>query len=219
MVTTPTIHNRQSTIRITALALGLVGIAGYVLWLGSGVLVRDGNWVAVDFHVYYQTARVLAQGQDIYTAGISPPYVYPPLLAILVLPLSALPVATATIMWKVLQHLCLIAAGALLVSLLPRGVRPLAAGILLFCWLLAPVHDEILLGESNSLVLLLVVGTIWLMVRGVEREKWESDGTATEGSGDRLMAAAGTLLALAASIKVLPVVLIAYFWWRGPRRV
>src|SRR6478609_2200798 len=111
MVTTPTIRNRQSTIRITALALGLVGIVGYVLWLASGVLVRDGNWVAVDFHVYYQAARVLAQGEDIYSAGISPPYVYPPLLAILVLPLSLLPADAATIIWKLSQHVCLLIAG------------------------------------------------------------------------------------------------------------
>ena len=33
------------------------------------------------------------------------------------------------------------------------------------------------------------------------------------------MAVAGMLLALAAGIKVLPLLLVAYFWWRGPRRV
>ncbi len=209
--------------RILSLVLACVGVGGYLLWLGSGVLVKEGNWVGVDFHVYYAVGRVLSQGGDPYSAGISPPYVYPPFLGILVLPLSALPVNTATIIWKVLQHLCLLLAGALLVSLLPRGVRPPAVGVLLFGWLLVPLQDEILLGESNSLVLLLVVGTVWLTARAVEREagtrEQGAEGGAPQGQGDTLMAAAGMLLALAAGIKVLPLMLVGYFWWRGPRRV
>lgn len=222
----------QSAIRnISAVLLACAGLGGYLLWLSSGVLVKDGNWVAVDFHVYYAAAHALAQGQNIYTAGISPPYVYPPLLAILVLPLSALPVTAATITWKVLQHLCLIAAGALLVNLVPRGARPLATGILMFGLLLAPVQNEILVGESNSLVLLLVAGAIWLTVRGTERETWDRATPASSAAAhdspremadhnaDTLPAVAGMLLAVAASIKVLPLLLIAYFWWRGPRRV
>jgi alpha-1,2-mannosyltransferase len=201
-----------------SLALALVGLGGYVLWLASGVLVKDGNWVGVDFHVYYAAARVVAQGQDIYAAGISPPYVYPPLLAILTLPLAMLPLTVATITWKVLQHICLLAVGGLLVSLLPRGVRPLAAGAMFFSLLPVPVRDEVLLGESNSLVLLLVVGAVWFVVRGVEAEGKE-DGRESERQGDTLMAAAGTLLGLAVSIKVLPVLLVVYLWLRGPRRV
>jgi hypothetical protein len=221
--------------RALGVLLACAGVMGYALWLASGVLVKEGNWVAVDFHVYYTAAHVLAQGHDIYTAGISPLYVYPPLLAILSLPLAALPVNAATITWKLLQHLFLLSAGAMLVSMVPRGARLLAAGALLFGWLLVPVQDEILLGESNALVLLLVVGAIWVTARAVEQEK-RGAGVSLPGlgvppksspitsvgggpSGDTLMAVAGMLLALAAAIKVLPLLLVAYFWWRGPRRV
>src|SRR5438876_92479 len=63
--------------------LGAVGVIGYVLWAVNGGLVREGNWVGVDFHVYYMAAKALGQGQNIYDVGISPPYVYPPLLAVL----------------------------------------------------------------------------------------------------------------------------------------
>jgi hypothetical protein len=227
MAIPPAIRNPQrpkgTRIRILSLVLGCMGVGGYLLWLGSGVLVKDGNWVGVDFHVYYAVAHVLSRGGDPYSAGISPPYIYPPFLGILVLPLATLPVNTATIIWKVLQHLCLIAAGALLVSLVPRGMRPLAVGALLFSWLLVPLQDEILLGESNSLVLLLLVGAIWLTARAVEREAGTNEqgavGNMPRGQGDTLMAAAGMLLAMAASIKVLPLLVIAYFWWRGPKRV
>src|SRR5688572_18060127 len=86
-------------ILILGLLLSVIGIVGYTLWLSSGVLVRDGNWVGVDFQVYYQAAKALARGENIYTAGISPPYVYPPLLALLVYPLSTLPITPATILW------------------------------------------------------------------------------------------------------------------------
>jgi Glycosyltransferase family 87 len=223
MAISAAIRNLQPAIRILSAVLACVGVGGYLLWLGSGVLVKEGNWVGVDFHVYYAVGHVLSQGGDPYSVGISPPYVYPPFLGILVLPLSALPVNAATIIWKVLQHLCLLTAGALLISFVPKGVRPLAVGVLLFGWLLVPVQDEILLGESNSLVLLLVVGAIWLTARAVEREvdagEQRVEGSMLNGQGDTLMAAAGILLALAACIKVLPLLLVAYFWWRGPRRV
>jgi alpha-1,2-mannosyltransferase len=197
--------------------MALVGIVGYVWWAVSGSLVKDGSWVGVDFHVYYQVARVLRQGEDIYSAGISPPYVYPPLLAILVVPLSVLPVGAATILWKLLQHVCLLVAGWLLVRLAPVGVRPLAVGTLLLGLLTAPLHDEIQVGESNSLVLALVVGAIWVIARteaGSREAQFRSPGSRMTG-----LVLAGMMLALAVSIKVLPVLLVAYLWWRGPRVV
>ena len=204
----------DSAILLAGAFVAAVGIGGYLFWALSGGLVREGNWIGVDFHTYYQAANVVRRGQDIYTAGISPPYVYPPLLAMLVVPLSLLPVEVATALWKLLQHVCLLGSGVLLVSMLPRRVRPLAAGVLLLGLLTVPVQDEIQVGESNSLVLLLVVGALWLVWRmepnhGASPANWRAP----------LALYAGGLLALAASIKVLPVLVIAYFWWRGPRNV
>jgi hypothetical protein len=195
--------------------MAAVGVGGYIFWAMSGGLVREGNWIGVDFHVYYQAAQVVRRGQDIYSAGIAPPYVYPPLLAMLVIPISLLPVDAATILWKLLQHVCLVVAGGLLVSMMPPRIRPLAAGMLALGLLTIPVQDEIQVGESNSLVLLLVVTAVWLVSRigdiagGARLDDWRAP----------LALYAGGMLALAASIKVLPVLLIAYFWWRGPRNV
>ena len=58
--------------------LGALGVGGYLFWILRAGLLKDGNWIGVDFHVYYQVARVLSRGEDIYAAGISPPYVYRP---------------------------------------------------------------------------------------------------------------------------------------------
>jgi alpha-1,2-mannosyltransferase len=190
------------------LLLGAVGIAGYLQWATGGGLVRDGNWIGLDFHVYYQAALVLRRGEDIYRAGISPLYIYPPLLAMLVTPLSLLPITAATILWKILQHIWLLLAGGLLVSLLPRRSRLLATGVLLLGGLTAPLQSEIELGESNSLILVLIAGALWLMVQG---DLLRHGGPASRAG------ISGLLLAIAASIKVLPLLLIAYVGWRGSR--
>jgi hypothetical protein len=214
--------------------MSLVGIGGYLNWINSGALVREGNWIGLDFHVYYQAAKVLSRGEDIYSAGISPPYVYPPLLAILTLPLSLLSVTAATITWKLLQHVCLLIAGWLLVRLSPKPIRPLVAGTLLLGLLTTPLQSEIRLGESNSLILLLLVGAIYLIARqqtlDVKHELRQEAPpgpvshpvpltTASNYKISYSEVAAGLLLALAVSIKVLPILLVAYFWWRGPRNV
>lgn len=214
------------------LAGGLVsalGLGGYLFWALNGGLVREGNWIGVDFHVYYAAAQVLMRGDDVYTAGISPPYVYPPLLGYLVIPIALLSVTAATIIWKLLQHVCLLIAGALLVNLLPSRLRPLATGVLFLGLLTVPLQDEIQVGESNSLILALIVGALWLVAR-MDRAPQIESAVPERFSASRLMStyiapitpaslSAGVLLALAASIKVLPVLLIAYFWWRGPRNV
>ena len=202
------------------LALGLffalVGLVGYALWIAGGALVRDGNWVGVDFQVYYQAARALGRGENIYTAGISPPYVYPPLLALLVNPLSLLPIAPATILWKAIQHLCLLVAGALLTRLSPAGVRPLVFGTLFLSLLLVPLREEIRVGESNSLILALVVGALFFASRTTVGSH-QPTATKSVLSPHSSALTGGLLLAFAVSIKVLPVLVLAYFWWRGPR--
>lgn len=217
---------KSRIISILGWALAAIGVLGHVLWATGGALVREGNWIALDFHVYYQAAKVLGRGEDIYLAGISPPYIYPPLLAILVLPLSWLQVTPATILWKLFQHVCLLAAGWLLVRLLPGAIRPLVAGVLLFGLLTVVVKSEIKEGQVNSLILLVTVGAIYAILMAasskqkaggrVENTEYEAHNT-LHASRFTFHAIAGTLLALAVSIKVLPVLLVAYLWWRGPR--
>jgi len=102
-------------------------VGGYFVWWATAGLVRDGNWVGLDFHVYYVAAQVLRRGGDIYASGMSPQYVYPPFLAAAVIPLTWLPDAnTATLAWKVLQNACLLVSGALLAGAVTVGVLVLA---------------------------------------------------------------------------------------------
>ncbi|HYO50902.1 MAG TPA: glycosyltransferase family 87 protein [Chloroflexia bacterium] len=177
----------DGVMRLAGWIMAAVGVGGYLFWAVDGGLVREGNWVGVDFRVYYQTAQALTRGENIYQAGISPPYVYPPLLAILVTPLTALPPTAAIILWKLFQHVCLLISGWILVRLVPARIRPLAAGMLLLGWLTHPLQEEIHVGESNSLILVLVAGALWLIARrgqgpGTRDQRLETRG---EGRGTR----------------------------------
>ena len=77
----PATDRADATLHLVGALLGAFGVGGYLFWALNGGLVREGNWIGVDFHVYYQAAQALRRGADIYSADISPPYVYPPLLA------------------------------------------------------------------------------------------------------------------------------------------
>src|SRR5688572_17876626 len=100
----------------------VVGVGGYAYWAVNGGLVSEGNWIGVDFGVYYQAALALEESGDVYVGDISRLFLYPPLLALMVVPLTFLPATAATIFWKVFQHVCLASVGGLLVSLVPRRV-------------------------------------------------------------------------------------------------
>jgi alpha-1,2-mannosyltransferase len=152
----------------------------------------------VDFHVYYASANMLRRGEDMYTQV---PYIYPPLLAVLVQPLATLPANTSTMLWKVSQHLALLASWGLLVSLVPKHVRLILATLLLFGLATTIVREEVRLGQINSIILLLIVAGLYLVARSSTRQS-----------------VGGALVGLAASIKVLPITLVAYLLTRGPRR-
>jgi hypothetical protein len=167
---------------------------------------------AVDFYAYYLAASGFRQGLDMYTLPTSgwdllarnlrvpdyaPPYRYPPLLAVGVMPLLALPPRWAAFVWITLSAGAAMGATALLAS--GEGSRRLllAWGVLA---LFTPVLTTLYAGQANTFVLLTVALALWAFKR--ERPT-----------------AAGLALALGAMIKVMPVVLIAYFAWRRQWRV
>jgi hypothetical protein len=174
---------------------------------------------AVDFYAYYLAASGFRQGLDMYTLPTSgwellartlrvpdyaPPYRYPPLLAVGVMPLLSLPPRWAAFVWITLSAGAAMGATALLASAL-RPARPgEESRRLLLAWgllaLFTPVLTTLYAGQANTFVLLTVALTLWAFKR--ERP-----------------AAAGLALALGTMIKVMPAVLIVYFAWRRQWRV
>lgn len=124
--------------------------------------VRDGN----DFPIYWQAARDLLAGRSPYdaTTGLHG-YVYLPWFAWALVPLALMPLAAAAWCWYVANLAFTWLAGrALLDSLRDAGV-PLRGATLALATLplVALFQDNLILGQANLLLLLLVA----LAVRGV----------------------------------------------------
>jgi len=157
-----------------------------------------------DFAVYYLSALELRADIDPYTTSFEPLEkklgmnthskergTHPPTFLALFEPLTVLPLRTAYWTWTVLNFVALVGALVLLLgrrSLLdPRAA--LALGALAFWY--APVLLHFLYGQSNILILLMLV----LMMRWMERGN---------------SAGAGLIFALAGLIRVFPLPIGAY---------
>ena len=166
--------------------------------------VRDAS---IDFLSYYIGASAIHQGKPIYTQethdslseanGIRQVglYLYPPTFAMLIQPALLMSPYMASLLWfGVNVGLLLLGVGILLrqSNLMDHRIR---AALLLLPILFTPVLMTFYLGQVNILIFLLIV-LVWLsFVHGHPYT-------------------AGALLALAASIKVWPIMLIPYFVWK-----
>jgi alpha-1,2-mannosyltransferase len=181
-----------------ALTVGLVTVFLYRgLWLPLSVLDRYG----ADFRNYYDAAAHLL-------AGLSPYEVkgfdYPPLTALIVLPVAWLPYPQARVVWLLANALALVAAGWLLVRILGNDRAALLS--VAACWALCgTVAENLVLGQVNPLLLFLVVLAWW----GVSRDR---EG----GTGDRGVAAVA--IGLATALKLWPGVLLVALAARSWRR-
>jgi hypothetical protein len=128
----------------------------------------------LDFSAFYAAGQ-LVFGEEVLdlTAIVSlqadqampiTPFVYPPGLALLYAPLSALPYGTAALLHTALMLGLLLTAAWMGAGLLGLPVRWAILGTL--AW--APAAAGVLSGQNTSLALLLVVLAAWAMVRGLD---------------------------------------------------
>jgi Glycosyltransferase family 87 len=122
-----------------------------------------GPMGAADFAHFYEASKALAAGADIY-AGDSQHYIYPPLLALLLRPLSLIPLSAAAGMWLVLNGGLLAAAAWLAARAAASRLDCFArdhliaqAAILGSLLLLIEIHADLHLGQSDGLVLFALV--------------------------------------------------------------
>ncbi len=155
---------------------------------------------AADFFAYYKGARAITTGSPLYT-GIDgeTPYLYPPLLAMLLAPVvTVADFKTSAVLWLLLN----VAITLMTLAALSRAIR--RPGHRMALWvgaaLFAPLTQTLWIGQASLLLFALAAGT-WLAYRQ-NRPGW-----------------AGILLALAAWIKVYPAVMLLYFLWRRDWRV
>jgi len=169
-------------------AVGLV----LVLWMLTTWIGRSPGW-AYDFRAYYDAAaRLVATGTPYQEQTLSGPfrpgpgglYLYSPILALVLVPLTSLPLDVATLGWLAIRLVGLAAACALMP--VRSTVRMAIFGVGLIS---APVVFDLDLGNVSLLVTLAAV-VIW---RYLDKP------------------AAGVALAL--SMTVRPTMAIVAVWW------
>lgn len=197
-------------------------LTGCVLVL-LAIYLRAVAGPPIDFGAYYGAAADFRAGRTPYfnaliwkgagyvtgstdtkpTPGIA--YVYPPALALALVPLTELPIHAATIVWISLLFACVIGTAWCLASLLVSRrdssfwllFAALALGIALF----KPVRGALTFSnQADPLILLLLAGTVLAFVR--RRDGW-----------------AGVLLGLAIAVKPFVAVLVLVLLWKGAYRL
>ena len=204
-------RQRDPMTRHLVLLVLLVGFIGFAWKMARPLLLNEDPY---DFDTYYMAAYAAGHGVDPYdlealevlAAEIGVPrvilYTYPPFFTLLILPLGYMPYQTAMVIWH-LANLLMVALSIWLtaraLSLQLNATHALVVGLSFFVF--DPIVYNVNIGQVNLVILLLLAGTAWAWVR--QRE-----------------ALAGVALGLAVSIKVAPIVLLAYFLWkRGIRLV
>lgn len=197
------------------LAVAVIGAGFYFSGRSESDPGRYGN----DFNVYYYAAREIVEGRDPYQNSIGDwtPYLYPPLLAELLVPLSVLPVRPAAYVWFLVSAASLI-GGSWLVAKMGTGraanaetgngavegdaaskERPghqmlVAAASIAIVFRFA--LDTFDLGQVNAIVASLVAAHVYLSWR-------------------RRPVASALAFALAVSFKLTPLLLVCYHLARG----
>lgn len=199
-------------------------LAAWLAWLV--VIAFSAQLVgthSVDFDTYYAAAQALRfdHGADIFSVATLnqvaqahglcphvghylPSYVYPPLLAILLEPLTLLPCESSAILWLLLNAALWAGATLLLADVLARrwpGRRLMATTLVtlisLGCF---PAYLGTFLGQVHLLILIGLALTLWL----AERRKF---------------ALAGGVLAVITVLKFFPAVVLVYYLARGRYRL
>jgi len=161
-------------------------IAAAALILLAAVSLRRGGQ---DFAVYWRAAGRALGGEPLYPGADGfLAYRYAPGTALLFAPFAALPLTTAKVVWYALMVGCGVMAVRRLAA--PAGGRSGAVTALVLLALARPLLEEFQCGQTNLVVLLLLMTAF----------AWEDEGRALRS---------GLLISLAFGLKLAPALLLA----------
>ena len=165
--------------RLSTMERAVVGVLALAVVVGGLYFARQSGTnpdvYRNDFNVYYQAAREVMGGGDPYqhSLGDWTPYIYPPLLAELIVPLALLPLPVAAYLWFLINATSIVAA-AWMSARLANGTkepyspttawRALLAGCAVVL-VLRFVLDSLNLGQVNGVVAALAVAHVYLYAR------------------------------------------------------
>lgn len=179
---------------LTVVLAVAASVAALLPWLiDAGPALR----YAIDIDVYRAGARAFLEGDNLYTrsyevGGITLPFTYPPLAAILFIPVALVPYPVALVGWTLASAVLL---WWCLVIVLRHAVpavnhRVIATWILPLALLAEPVRETLGFGQINIILMALVLADT------LTRRPWLPRGV---------------LIGLAAAIKLTPAVFILVF--------
>ncbi len=184
---------------IEQLVLILV-IGYYALFSVTQWLTLTPHDLRFDFQNYFGGAMAAAHHTNVYadferlwgTHAWTVAYIYPPLFALALAPLTPLGLLWAGRVWLLVVHAALVASLWLILRVNPELTPAGRRLFLIAAFLFMPVYLTLHFQQVASLWLLLLTATLWAALR--DRDRW-----------------AGIMLALAASLKVVPIFLIPLF--------
>lgn len=182
---------------LPALAVALI-LLPWIIATGS---FRPWQPAMIDLDVYVAAVRDLLAGHDIYatrTPRWDLPFIYPPVAALLLVPVAFVPLWVVHVLWAVLtvlaQRLILRRAGV------RRSGAVAAANVALVC-AFEPFRTTLGYGQVNTVLMALVVADLLPWPR---RPGWFPRGA---------------LIGLAASIKLTPLAFVVFAFLVGRRAV
>lgn len=208
-----TLTKDQETItpRVTGRSLGRLAVEllppfAVALVILPFVISFDGSYFpwepqTIDLQVYVYAVKDLLAGKDIFattTPGWGLYFIYPPIAAILMIPLAFGPY----VMWQVLWTLGLVAAQQTVLRRcgVPRGWKLAVIGIVVVL-AVEPIRTTLGYGQVNTLLMALVVMDLL-----------------PDRPGERRLLPRGILIGLAAAIKLTPALFVIFAFLIGKRR-
>lgn len=167
------------------------------------------NPATIDLDVYFLTVQALIEGQDIYavrTPGYQLPFIYPPIAAYLMVPFGLLPKVALQLVWTALGVL---AVRLLLVRCRVQRGFTLAALTVVLVLAVEPIRTTLGYGQVNTVLVALVVADLLPSV--------SQDGVTEDGESSGRWLPRGSLLGLAAAIKLTPLLFIVFALVLGRR--
>nr|WP_052478370.1 glycosyltransferase 87 family protein [Kibdelosporangium sp. MJ126-NF4]CEL17946.1 Probable conserved integral membrane protein [Kibdelosporangium sp. MJ126-NF4]CTQ90826.1 Probable conserved integral membrane protein [Kibdelosporangium sp. MJ126-NF4] len=171
-------------------------------------IIAAGVWCALmahtyrlDLEVYRIGVQAWLDGGDLYgrlpdtSIGLNLPFIYPPVAAALMVPLTVIPFPVATIILTALT--IVLVSVTLAITLKSVGLSPRWVALLPAAILLEPVRTTMAYGQINVILMALVVADCL-----IENPRWRR----------------GVLVGIAAAIKLTPLAFLLFFLIRRDRR-
>ena len=178
---------------VTPVVYGVLGLELVV------VIVFAATYNALDFRIYMWGGHAVLHDSHLYQdLAYGHWFTYSPFAAIVYVPVAALPLAVARVLWD-LASMAALAYSCVIIGKL-AGYRPsriMVAGVVAAAVALDPVWETLFLGQVNLILLALILTDIWLVSRGSSR------------------LAVGAGVGIAAAIKLTPAIFIVFFLLAG----